>query len=268
MRTGGLVRARWSIPLFAVALVFATVAAALTFPPLNGRIVDQAGILSPAAEAAIEPKLAGLEDKSGIQLVVATVGSLEGQEIEPYANELFRAWGLGEAERNNGVLLLVAPNERRVRIEVGYGLEGTLTDALSSVIIANAITPRFKAGDFSGGVARGVDDVITVLTTDASEWEARPDLRLDRRPEAAAPDWLPVAMFFGFFVLFLVSRGFRRFLAGVLVVAGSGRPGGYPGGYSGGGRRGGGFSGGGSWGGGGFSGGGGSSGGGGASGGW
>ena len=181
MRNGDLARARWGMLLFAVALVFvATVAAALTFPPLTGRIVDQADILSPAAKAAIEPKLADLEAKSGIQLVVATVSSLEGQEIEPYANELFRTWKLGEADKNNGVLLLVAPNERRVRIEVGYGLEGTLTDALSKVIITNAITPRFKAGDFSDGVTRGVDDIITVLTTDASEWEARPELRLDR----------------------------------------------------------------------------------------
>ena len=99
--------------------------------------------------------------------MVATVNSLEGQDIEPYANELFRNWKLGEKAKNNGVLLLVAPNERRVRIEVGYGLEKTLTDALSKVIIVNAITPRFKAGDFSGGISRGVDDIITVLTTDA-----------------------------------------------------------------------------------------------------
>src|SRR5205807_7822021 len=120
---------------------------------------------------AIETKLADLEAKSGIQLVVATVKSLEGQEIEPYANELFRKWQLGEKAKNNGVLLLVAPNEKRVRIEVGYGLEGTLTDALSKVIIANAIAPRFKTGDFSGGIARGVDDIITVLNTDPSAWE-------------------------------------------------------------------------------------------------
>ena len=152
------------------------------------------------AKSALEPKLAELEARSGIQLVVATVGSLDGQEIEPYANALFRAWKLGEADRNNGVLLLVAPNERRVRIEVGYGLEGTLTDALASVIITNAITPRFKAGDFSGGITRGVDDIITVLTTDASEWEARPDLRLDRRPETGPPGWLLIAGFFGFFI--------------------------------------------------------------------
>ena len=142
--------------------------------------------------SALEPKLADLEEKSGIQLVVATVNSLEGQEIEPYANELFRTWKLGEKNKNNGVLLLVAPNERRVRIEVGYGLEGTLTDALSKVIIANAITPRFKAGDFGGGITRGVDDIITVLTTDASEWQKRPSLRLDR-PQAAHPtNWLGV----------------------------------------------------------------------------
>jgi len=265
MRIGDLARARWSIPLFAVALVFvATVAAALTFPPLTGRIVDQAGIISAQAESAMEPELADLEARSGIQLVVATVGSLDGEEIEPYANALFRAWKLGEAEKNKGVLLLVAPNERRVRIEVGYGLEGTLTDALSTVIIANAITPRFKAGDFSGGVSRGVDDIVTVLTTDAAEWEARPDLRLDREPDTpGAPDWLLIGVFFGFFTLFVVSPGFRRFvnnlLLGLLVSSG----GASRGGYSGGGRRGGG-----SWGGGGFSGGGGSSGGGGASGGW
>src|SRR4029453_8887188 len=115
---------------------------------------------------ALEPKLAELEQKSGIQLVVATVKSLEGQEIEPYANALFREWKLGERNKNNGVLLLVAPNERRVRIEVGYGLEGTLTDALAKIIITNAIAPRFKSGDFGGGISRGVDDIIAVLTTD------------------------------------------------------------------------------------------------------
>jgi uncharacterized protein len=265
MRNGGLARARWSMPLLAVAFVLvATVAAALTFPPLTGRIVDQADILSPEARAALEPKLAELEGKSGIQLVVATVRSLEGQEIEPYANELFRTWKLGEAEKNNGVLLLVAPNERRVRIEVGYGLEGALTDALSKVIITNAITPRFKAGDFSDGVTRGVDDIITVLTTDASEWEARPDLRLDRQPDAGPPDWLLIAAFFGFVMLFIVSSGFRRLvntlLLGLLLNSGGGRSGGPSRGGNSGGSWGGG--------GGGFSGGGGSSGGGGASGGW
>jgi uncharacterized protein len=155
------------------------VALALTFPPLSGRVVDQAGIVPAGTRTALETKLAQLEEKSGIQLVVATVKSLEGQAIEPYANELFRNWKLGEKLKNNGVLLLVAPNERKVRIEVGYGLEGTLTDALSKIVISNAIAPRFKSGDFAGGIERGVDDVITILTTDASEWQARPKVRND-----------------------------------------------------------------------------------------
>lgn len=238
---------------FCVALALAAgIAWALTFPPLSGRIVDQANIIPQQTRDALEPKLAELEQKSGIQLVVATVNGLEGQEIEPYANELFRFWKLGEKNRNNGVLLLVAPKERRVRIEVGYGLEGTLTDALSAVIIANAITPRFKAGDFSGGITRGVDDIITVLTTDESEWQKRPSLRLDQ-PQAAHPtNWVGLIALAAFLVLLVVSPGFRTLVFAMLLT---GRGGG--GGFGGGGRGGGGFSGGG-----------GSSGGGGASGRW
>ena len=240
----------------ALALV-AGVALALTFPPLSGRIVDQAGIIPQQAREALEPKLAELEQKSGIQLVVATVNTLEGQEIEPYANELFRFWKLGEKNKNNGVLLLVAPKERRVRIEVGYGLEGTLTDALSAVIITNAITPRFKTGDYSGGITRGVDDIITVLTTDESEWQKRPSLRLDR-PQAAHPtNWVGVIAFAAFLILLVVSPGFRTMVFAMLLT-GRGGGGGFGGGFGGSGGRGGG----------GFSGGGGSSGGGGASGRW
>jgi uncharacterized protein len=168
---------RFAVVAIALACMVAA-AGALTFPALSGRIVDQANIISPDTRRIIEPKLADLETKSGIQLVVATIDSLQGQEIEPYANALFRNWKLGEKTKNNGVLLLIAPKERRVRIEVGYGLEGTLTDALSKIIIANAITPRFKAGDFSGGIARGVDDIIAVLITDTSEWQKRPDMRV------------------------------------------------------------------------------------------
>src|SRR5229473_752471 len=239
----------------AVALLLwtAIAAVALTFPALSGRIVDQANVISAETRSTIEPKLVDLETKSGIQLVVATVASLEGQEIEPYANELFRTWKLGEKAKNNGVLLLVAPNEHRVRIEVGYGLEGTLTDALSKIIIANAIAPRFKAGDFDGGVSRGVDDIITVLTTDAAEWQQRPSLRLDHQPRPGWLDWLLMAAAIALMTLFIVSPGFRWFFLNVmlnlLLNSGGPRGGAYP--------RGGGFGGGG-----------GSSGGGGASGSW
>ena len=149
-----------AVRLAAAALLLCLVSAAafaLNFPPLTGRVVDQANIMSAQSRGDLETKLKDLEDKSGIQLVVATVSSLQGSDVETYANELFRTWKLGQEKKNNGVLLLVAPNEHKVRIEVGYGLEGTLTDALSSVIISSAIVPRFKAGDFSGGIERGVD---------------------------------------------------------------------------------------------------------------
>jgi uncharacterized protein len=249
---------RRRLALGLVALLFTAVLGfAAALPALTGRIVDQANVIPAETRQAIEPKLADLESKSGIQLVVATVTSLDGQEIEPYANTLFRTWKLGEKTRNNGVLLLVAPNERRVRIEVGYGLEGTLTDALTKVIIANAITPRFKTGDFGGGIARGVDDIIAVLTTDASEWQQRPSLRLDRQETRDPVSWLLVAGLIALVTLLIVSPGFRWFFLNVVlnILLNSG------------GSRGGGGSFGGS-GGGGFSGGGGSSGGGGASGSW
>src|SRR6202023_3525151 len=139
----------------ALACCFITAAFALDFPQFTGRVVDQAGVMSAGSRSAVEAKLKDLEDKSGIQLVVATVKSLQGSDIETYANQLFRAWKLGQARKNNGVLLLVAPAEHKVRIEVGYGLEGTLTDALSQVIIAGSMVPRFKADDYSGGIARG-----------------------------------------------------------------------------------------------------------------
>jgi len=254
------VSARVAVTRLAVAflaLLCAGLAAlAVNYPPLTGRIVDQANVISAEARSTIEPKLADLEAKSGIQLVVATVASLEGQEIEPYANALFRTWKLGDKTQNNGVLLLVAPNERRVRIEVGYGLEGTLTDALSKVIITNAIAPRFKTGDFNDGISRGVDDIITVLTTDASEWQQRPSLRLDSQPTPDWVNWLLIAGAIALLTLLVVSPGFRWVFLNVvlnividsLLNSGSSRSsGGGGGGFSGGGGSSGGGGASGSW---------------------
>jgi uncharacterized protein len=152
------------------AFAFVDLASALAFPPLTGRAVDSANIIPQAVSDRVTAKLASLEAESGIQLVVATVKSLEGDYIEHYANTLFRAWGLGEKQKNNGVLLLVAPNDRKVRIEVGYGLEGTLTDALSKIIITNAMTPRFKAGDYGGGIERGVGGRPAPRKRDNERW--------------------------------------------------------------------------------------------------
>src|SRR5262245_62162295 len=241
---------------------------AFDFPSPTGRVVDQAGVIPAPTRDVLETKLRELEDKSGIQLVVATVNSLQGSDIETFANQLFRAWKLGEAKKNNGVLLLIAPGERKVRIEVGYGLEGTLTDALSQVIIASAMVPRFKANDYPGGIERGVDGIISVLTTDAKEWHAK--TRVHSEDQQSLFDLLfPFLLFLVIVFIFRHMLGNARGPSGTLT-RGRGRtifiPYGGPS-WSGGSS----WAGGSSWGGslgGGFSGGGGSSGGGGASGSW
>jgi uncharacterized protein len=236
-----------------------TAAFAFDFPQLTGRVVDQAGVMSADSRSAVEAKLKDLEDKSGIQLVVATVKSLQGSDIETYANELFRAWKLGQAQKNNGLLLLVAPNEHKVRIEVGYGLEGTLTDALSSVVISSAIIPRFKTGDFSGGIERGVDGIISILSGDTADWQPKVSVRQDD-PAADFDQIFPFLFFL--LIIFIVwylthnSSGpgggmTRRGIGPVFIPYGGSSWSGGGGGFGGG-----------------FSGGGGSSGGGGASGGW
>lgn len=142
------------------------VPATAEFPALTGRVVDDAGVMDATTREALRARLQSFEEKTGDQLIVVTVKSLNGSAVEDYSNRLFRHWRIGEKGRNNGVLLLHAPNERKIHIEVGYGLEGTLTDAISKLILANAVAPRFKAGDFNGGMTRGVDDIIKVLSSD------------------------------------------------------------------------------------------------------
>src|SRR6202011_427914 len=165
-----------------ICLVCACAAQTLSFPALTGRVVDEAGLLDAAARTALTESLAALEQKTTDQLVVVTLKSLQGTSIEDYGYQLGRRWQIGQKDKNNGVLLIVAPNERKVRIEVGYGLEGTLADAVSRLIIANAIAPRFRENDFAGGITRGVDDIISVLTGDAEEWKARAAQRPDETP--------------------------------------------------------------------------------------
>jgi uncharacterized protein len=259
--------------VFAAALMLCFVAlamAALDFPPLTGRVVDQAGVINAQTRTDLETKLKDLEDKSSIQLVVATVKSLQGGDVETYANQLFRFWKLGEAQKNNGVLLLVAPAEHKVRIEVGYGLEGTLTDALSSVIIQSAILPAFKTGDFSGGIARGVDGIISVLSGDTADWQRKVQVRADDASAGANTVFFVVAWLLVIFFIWYLVRNANSGTGGRVVRRG-GRtvfiPYGGSSWGSGWGAGGGGFSDSGGFGGG-FSGGGGSSGGGGASGSW
>ena len=138
-------------------------AADIAFPPLTGRVVDQAHLLTPNAAQQLTTDLAAQEAKTGQQVVVAIVSSLQGQAIEDYGYQLGRAWGIGQKGKNTGAILLVAPTEHKVRIEVGYGLEGTLTDAKSSDIINGIILPAFKAGDMQAGVFGGTEAILHVL---------------------------------------------------------------------------------------------------------
>jgi uncharacterized protein len=149
--------------LAAAWLCLAGPAAAQDFPKLTGRVVDGANLLTPADEAELTAKLQALEQRSSRQLVVATVPSLGRYEIEDYGYRLGRAWGIGQAGANNGAILLVAPNERRVRVEVGNGLEPILTDAFSNRVIDETIIPRFRANDFAGGIKAGTDALLTQL---------------------------------------------------------------------------------------------------------
>jgi uncharacterized protein len=185
-----------------IAWLLVLPALALDFPALTGRVVDEANILDAAARTALTDKLAALEAKTTDQLVVVTLKSLQGTSIEDYGYQLGRRWQVGQKGKNNGVLLIVVPSERKLRIEVGYGLEGTLTDAISKLIIANSITPRFRANDYPGGITRGVDDIISVLTGDAAEWQQR----AAKRPEAT-PNWVPIivlVLVLGTFVLVFI----------------------------------------------------------------
>ena len=137
-------------------------------PALSGRVVDQAGVLSPAAKRELETALAAHENNTTNQLVIVTTRSLGGKAIEEYSLELGRRWGIGQKGKDNGALLVVAPNDKQVRIEVGYGLEGVLTDALCGVIINRYVIPEFKKGDIEGGVKIGAQKILAVLEGDES----------------------------------------------------------------------------------------------------
>ncbi len=248
------------LTVLAFFLVLAPAQAEPKFPPLTGRVVDGANVLSPESEAKLTQSLEALEKATTTQVVVATVPSLQGYEIEDFGYQLLRTWGIGQKDKNNGVIFLVAPAERKVRIEVGYGLEPVLTDALSSVILQERVLPRFKAGDMEGGIVSGTEAVIQQLGLPEDQAKAR----VAQAAAAAAPPANHVD--FGtilalLFMLWILSRifGGRRGAWWLLPILFGGRGGG---GWSGGG--------GGDWGGGGggFSGGGGSGGGGGASGSW
>jgi uncharacterized protein len=195
---------------FAALVALAVPAGAQTFPQLTSRVVDDAKILDIPTEAELDKKLADLEAKTTRQLVVVTVPSLEGYDIADYGYRLGRHWGIGQKKENNGALLIVAPIERKVRIEVGYGLEGLLTDAMTSVVIQNAILPSFRAGDFPGGISKGVDDLIKILTGDEDyAAQAQKDVHITDETGDTIFN-IVMFLFIAFYLYRLFSSGSRR----------------------------------------------------------
>ncbi|MBX9925649.1 MAG: YgcG family protein [Hyphomicrobiaceae bacterium] len=157
----------------ALVLKAAVLVAAPSLPELTGRVVDGAGLLSAADRTRLESELAALEARSTDQVVVVTVPSLQGYPIEEFGLALGRKWGIGQKGKDNGVIVLVAPNERKVRFEVGRGLEPLLPDGKAGTIIRETVLPAFRRGDFTGGIVSGVDRVRAVLEGDAAELEQR-----------------------------------------------------------------------------------------------
>lgn len=243
------------VALFAFAGV--AFAADLKFPALTGRVVDDAHILSPATVQKLDGDLANLEAQTGHQVVVATVPDLQGREIEDYGYQLGRTWAIGRKGVNDGAILLVAPKERKVRIEVGYGLEPVLTDALSSVILQRRVLPQFKQGHMEQGIVDGAEALIAQLSLPEDQAKANvaqaEQVRAPVHDRGGAGPPIPVILII-VVVFWLISGllrgGGRRGLGGwwwlPFLFMGGGRGGGWGGGGGGfGGSGGGGFSGGG-----------------------
>jgi len=255
-----------SLAAFLSLVIVMQTAQAQSFPALTGRVVDAANILSPAQEVSLDAKLTRLEQQSHRQLVVATIPDLQGYEIADYGFRLGDHWGIGDKQRDDGVILIIAPKDRRVRIEVGYGLEGILPDIIAGRIIRDSIVPHFKQNDYPGGVSAGVDAISKVLMLPPDEARKLADQAKKQEQEKQSGGNGQV-LFVGLFILFffilpMLMRGRRgrAYRGGIapVILWGPGSGGGW--GSGGGGSN---------WSGvGGFSGGGGGFGGGGASGGW
>lgn len=235
--------------LTVAGLLLSNPAAALDVPALTGRVVDLANVIEPADESRIAGKLEAYERASGNQFAVLTVPSLQGDALEDFSIRVVERWQLGKKGEDNGLLLLVVPAERKVRIEVGYGLEGSITDAMSARVIRGVIAPAFRAGNYAQGIESALDALIKAASGDVSLIPA-PAQRAERGNDGTPNLFVPV--FFGLFVLpwllpFLLGRRGRRRGGGFFVIGGGnfGGGGGFgsSGGFGGGG--GGGFSGGG-----------------------
>jgi len=188
-------------------------ACALEVPKLQGYVNDYAGMISPPAKSKIEEKLRAFEQSDSTQIVILTVPSLEGENIEEFGIKVGEAWKIGKKGKDNGILFIVSKQERKIRIEVGYGLEGKLTDLTAGRIIDLVINPRFKQEDFDGGFIAGVSSLI-----DATRGEFRAEPRPARRGQKGISPFLSIVLFFGIFTLLMGSAS--RALGGVIGAIG------------------------------------------------
>lgn len=196
--------------------LFALPAVAQNFPPLTGRVVDQANLLRPEQKVDLDSKLSALEAQSGRQFVVATVNSLDGQDISDYTYRLGRHWKIGDEKRDDGAVMVVAPNERKVWISSGYGAGAYLTDSVTGRIVREAILPRFKAGDMGGGIIAGADRVIEVMKLPpeeaAKQAQAAGAAEKRKGRSGGAAGFIPVV--FIVVIFFMVIGGISRAAGG------------------------------------------------------
>jgi uncharacterized protein len=185
----------------------------LDVPRLQGYVNDYAGMISPSAKSRLEEELRAFERSDSTQIVILTVPSLEGENIEEFSMKVAEAWKIGQQQKDNGVLFIISQQERKIRIEVGRGLEGKLTDLMAGRIIDQVIKPRFKQGDFSGGFIAGISALIG-----ATRGEFKAEQRPFQRRQKGFPPFLTFLLFFGIFTLFLGI--YSRMLGGIAGAVG------------------------------------------------
>jgi uncharacterized protein len=203
------------------------------YPQLSGRVVDDAGVLTASTKSQLTDMLAEHERTTGQQVVVVTLPSLQGFPIEDFGYQLGRHWGIGQKGTNTGALLIVAPNEHKVRIEVGYGLEGKLTDATSRVIVDRDMLPAFRRGDYNAGVLAGAASVLAVLGGDVSAGASDANSNTAQSNQGQFP-WGPLVIFVIFMIILTMRRRSGRY-GPLIYTGGGGFGGGSSGGFSGGG---------------------------------
>jgi uncharacterized protein len=200
----------WFIPLF--LLFFPCYAGALEVPALKGMVNDYASILSPETERRLETALSALESSDSTQVVVLTIPSLQGEVLEQFSIRVAEEWKIGQKNKDNGAILLISKNDRKIRIEVGRGLEGKLTDLMSGRIIKNEIVPKFREGNFNGGVEAGVNAIVSVVH---GEYAAKGS---DAKPKNTGSNPFFTLLIF-LFVLTAALSGFSKILGGITGAA-------------------------------------------------